>query len=173
MTSPDLSPARFPLPFAAHFGVPLPRGIREAAATMSIEEFLAEFAPSSGPVRLRHWSCLDEGCNVGRLGPQPRNYQATLALGDAIGVCTAAASGPIAALTAMLYERGIAFETTAFHQLPADTRTATFVRGSDGVRSEWSMGWSEDPTESALCAVIACANRLLTVAAAVSATAAA
>jgi hypothetical protein len=31
-----------------------------------------------------------------------------------------------------------------------------------GARSRWAMGWSEDPTQSALRAVIACANRLLT-----------
>jgi hypothetical protein len=51
---------------------------------------------------------------------------------------------------------------TAFHQVPAGEHTATFVRGSDGARSEWAMGWSDDPTQSALRAVIACANRLLT-----------
>ncbi len=40
--------------------------------------------------------------------------------------------------------------------------TATFIRGSDGGRAEWAMGLSDDPTQSALRAVIACANRLLT-----------
>jgi len=39
--------------------------------------------------------------------------------------------------------------------------TATFVHGTNGIRAEWAMGWSEDPTQSALRAVIACANRLL------------
>ncbi|HXL62167.1 MAG TPA: homocitrate synthase, partial [Mycobacterium sp.] len=97
-----------------------------------------------------------------RLGPQARNYQATLAVGDRISTSSAAASGPIAALTAMLYDRGIAVEMMAFHQVPAGEHTATFVRGSDGARSRWAMGWSEDPTQSALRAVVACANRLLT-----------
>ena len=46
------------------------------------------------------------------------NYQATLAIGDRISTASAAASGPVAALTAMLYEHGIAVEMTAFHQLP-------------------------------------------------------
>jgi hypothetical protein len=36
----------------------------------------------------------------------------------------------------------------------------TFIQGSDGCRAEWAMGRSEDPTQSALSAVIACANRL-------------
>jgi hypothetical protein len=85
-----------------------------------------------------------------------------LAVGDRITTSSAAACGPVAALTEMLYDRGIAVEMTAFHQVPAGEHTATFIRGSDGARSHWAMGWSDDPTQSALRAVIACANRLLT-----------
>ena len=80
-----------------------------------------------------------------------------------ISTSSAKASGPVAALTEMLYERGIAVEMTAFHQLPAGENTATFVCGSDGGHSEWAMGLADDPTQSALRAVIACANRLLSV----------
>jgi hypothetical protein len=61
----------------------------------------------------------------------------------------------------MLYERGIGVEMTRFHQLASGADTATFIQGCDGQRREWAMGWSEDPTQSALRAVIACANRLL------------
>ncbi len=128
---------------------------------MSFESFLAEYAPSSGPLRLRNWTCTDAVRPATRLGPQARNYQATLAVGDTISTSSAAASGPVAALTAMLYDRGIAVETTDFHQLPSGEHTATFIRGSDGGRSEWAMGLADDPTQSALSAVIACANRLL------------
>jgi hypothetical protein len=85
-----------------------------------------------------------------------------LAVGDRISTSAAAACGPVAALTAMLYDRGIALEMVAFHQVPAGENTATFVRGSDGAHAEWAMGLSDDPTQSALRAVIACANRLLT-----------
>jgi hypothetical protein len=42
----------------------------------------------------------------------------------------------------------------------SDGWTATFICGTDGTRAEWAMGWSEDPTQSELRAVIACANRL-------------
>lgn len=129
---------------------------------MSFESFLAEYAPSSGPLRLGNWTCTDAERPATRLGPQARNYQATLAIGDRITTSSAAAPGPVAALTAMLYDRGIAVEMTAFHQLPAGEHTATFIRGSNGLRSEWAMGLSDDPTQSALRAVIACANRLLT-----------
>ena len=115
-----------------------------------------------GPLRLGNWQCTDAERPSSRLGPQARHYQATLAVGDRISTSSAAACGPVAALTAMLYDRGIAVEMTAFHQVPAGEQTATFVRGSDGARSEWAMGWSDDPTQSALRAIIACANRLLT-----------
>ncbi|MGV0837315.1 homocitrate synthase [Mycolicibacterium thermoresistibile] len=129
---------------------------------MSWEAFLAEYAPPSGPVRLGHWECIDAGRSVSRMGPQPCRYQATLAVGDAISTSTTSATGPVAALTEMLYERGIAVETMSFHQVPAGDRTATFIQGTDGVRAEWAMGWADDPTQSALRAVVACANRLLT-----------
>jgi hypothetical protein len=151
-------------PFAAQFDAPIPRGLRKEAHAMSWESFLAEYAPSSGPLRLGHWACTDADRPATRLGPQARNYQATLAVGDRISTSTAAATGPVAALTAMLYERRIAVEMVAFHQLHAGPHTATFIRGSDGARSEWAMGWSDDSTQSALRAVIACANRLLAVA---------
>ncbi len=93
------------------------------------------------------------------------NFRAVIAVGDHISTSTATASGPVAALTAMLYERGIRVETLRFHQIPSPEHTATFICGSNGIRSEWALGWSQEPTESALRAVIACANRLLTCAA--------
>jgi hypothetical protein len=84
-----------------------------------------------------------------------------IAVGDSINTATASASGPIAALTAMLHERGIKIETLRFHQMRSGCDIATFVCGTNGDRAEWAMGWSSDPTQSALRAVIACANRLL------------
>jgi LeuA allosteric (dimerisation) domain len=151
-----------PLPFAAHIHAPVPRGLREKADAMSFDAFHDEYASSTGPLRLGNWQCTDGERPSTRLGPQARNYRATLAVGDRISTTSAAASGPVAALTAMLYDRGIAVEMTAFHQVPAGEHTATFVRGCDGARSQWAMGLSGDPTQSALRAVIACANRLLT-----------
>jgi hypothetical protein len=140
----------------------LPRGLRKEADSMSLETwdiFQSTYA-STGPLRLGQWSCTDDECPSARLGPQPRNYQATLAIGDQISTATAAASGPIAALTEMLYEHGIPVEMTSFHQIAANGETATFIRGGDGYRAEWAMGLDEDATQSALRAVIACANRL-------------
>ena len=148
--------------FAAQFATPLPRAIRGAAESSTWESFLAEYAPSAGPLRLDRWICTDPERPAGRLGPQARHYQATLMIGDAVDTSTAAASGPVAALTDMLYDHGITVETTAFHQVPAGSATATFIEGCDGVHREWALGLADDPVRSALSAVIACANRLLT-----------
>jgi len=128
---------------------------------MSWESVVATYGHTAGPLRLGHWACTDTERPTGRLGPQARNYRAMIAVGDHIRTSTAAASGPIAALTAMLHERGITVETLRFHQIRSGGITATFILGANGIRAEWAMGWSEDPTQSALRAVIACANRLL------------
>ena len=147
--------------FGDHFGAALPRGLREQADEMSWESFVATYGHTAGPLRLGHWACTDTERPAGRLGPQARNFQAVIAVGDRIGTSAAAASGPIAALTAMLHDRGITVETLKFHQMRSGGCTATFVCGSNGIRAEWAMGWAEDPTQSALRAVIACANRLI------------
>jgi hypothetical protein len=150
--------------FGAHFGTPLPRGLREQADAMSWDSFVAAYGTASGPLRLGHWACTDAQRPAGRLGPQARNFRAVIAVGDRISTSTAAGSGPIAALTAMLHDRGITVETLKFHQMRSDGQTATFIRGTDGNRAEWAMGWAEDPTQSALRALIACANRLIAIA---------
>ncbi|OBG63468.1 homocitrate synthase [Mycobacterium sp. E3339] len=143
--------------FARQFGAALPRGLRERAGAMTWERFVATYGPA-GPVRLGTWECTDTDR---RVGPHARNFRAVIAVGDRIATSTAAAGGPIAALGAMLHERGMSLEILNFHQLQSGGRTATFVRGGDGARDEWAVGFSDDPTESALRAMIACANRLI------------
>ena len=91
--------------FAARMDGPLPRALREEADMLPFDQFVDQYAPTTGPLRLGQWSCTDAERPSGRLGPQARNYQATLALGDRIGTSRAAASGPVAALTEMLHER--------------------------------------------------------------------
>jgi hypothetical protein len=142
-------------PISDHFDAMLPHELREAGRETPFESFIATYGPSGGPVRLGSWEC--EGA---RLGGQPQTFRATLAVGDRIETATFRASGAVAALTGMLHERGIAVELTRFHQLRSESHTATFVCGSDGRRTEWAMGWCEDATQSALRALIACANRL-------------
>jgi hypothetical protein len=148
--------------FAQHFGAALPLGLRDQAAAMSWERFVATYGPTAGPLRLGQWACTDAARPAGRLGPQARAFRAMIAVGDSISAATAAASGPIAALTAMLHDRGIKIETLKFHQLRSNKQIVTFICGTNGSRAQWAMGWSDDSTQSALRAVIACANRLLT-----------
>ncbi|MDX1874636.1 homocitrate synthase [Mycolicibacterium sp. 120266] len=119
--------------FADFFDTPLPRGVRELAGDMSWDDVATTFG--SGP------------------GPATLSAPALAAL--------AAEPAPIAAVTAMLYDAGIAVELLNFHQLRAGGQTATFIRGTDGARTQWAIGWSESATESALRAFIACANRLV------------
>jgi hypothetical protein len=146
------------------FCAPLPRGVREDAEALSWDAFTARYSPSGGPLRLGAWESEQTGRSSARLGPQACTFRATLALGDRIDTATVEASGPLAALTAMLHERGIGVELTSFHQLRSGSAVATFVRGSDGRAHQWAMGWAEDATQSALRALIACANRLLSTA---------
>ena len=148
--------------FGERFGAALPLGLREQAAAMSWETFVATYGHTTGPLRLGHWACTDSGRTAGRLGPQARHFRAMIAVGDSINTSTAAASGPIAALTAMLHDRGVKIETLKFHQMRSGRDTATFICGTNGNRADWAMGWSDDPTQSALRALITCANRLLT-----------
>ncbi|CAM3011073.1 homocitrate synthase [Mycobacterium intermedium] len=148
--------------FRERFGAPLPRELREQAGAMSWETFAAAYSHSAGPVRLRHFACTDPQRPAGRLGPQARNFRAVIAVGDHISTCAAAAGGPVAALTAMLHSRGITLETLSFHQMQSEDCTVTCIRGSNGHRGEWALGLAADPTESALRAVIACVNRLVT-----------
>lgn len=141
--------------FADLFDRPLPHDLREDAEVMSHDTFIDRYGHQSGPVRLGHWET--QGKTVTGIG----DYRATIAVGNRIATSTTTATGPIAALTEMLHERGVAVEALKFHQLPAvGGATATFIHGSDGARDTWAMGWARDPAQSALRAVIACANRL-------------
>ena len=132
--------------FADLFDRPLPRDLRDDAESMSHDTFIDRYGHQSGPVRVGRWE--SHGKTVTGIG----GYQANIAVGNRIATSTTTATGPIAALTAMLHEHGVAVEALKFHQLPAaGGATATFIRGTDGAR---------DPAQSALRAVIACANRL-------------
>jgi len=141
--------------FADLFDRPLPRDLRDDAAEMTHDGFMDRYGAHQGPVRLGNWS------SPSRRGNGVSDYRATIAVGNRIATSTTAATGPIAALTVMLHERGVALETLRFHQLPATGgATATFVHGTDGAGDAWAMGWARDPEQSALRAMIACANRL-------------
>ncbi|AQA01166.1 hypothetical protein BVC93_00605 [Mycobacterium sp. MS1601] len=145
------------LSFTANTLTPLPRGLREQAREMSWDDFLAAYGHTAGPLELIGWECTDTSR---RFGPQVRSFAATVRHADGLAVWSATATGSIAALTDMLYQRGFGLEMLNFHQLQMGRDIVTFIRGTDGTRDEWAMAWAEDGTQSALRAVIACANRL-------------
>jgi hypothetical protein len=141
--------------FADLFDRRLPRDLCEQAEEMSFDEFVAAYGEPSGLVRLGSWQAPSR--SISGVG----DYRASIAVGNRIASSTTAATGPIAALTAMLHERGVAVEALGFHQLPAaGGAIATFIHGTDGVCDTWAMGWAGDPVQSALRAMVACANRL-------------
>jgi hypothetical protein len=152
MSAPTLTDASR---FADLFDRLLPRDLREDAEAMGHDAFVDRYGHPQGPVRLGSWETR------GRTISGVDNYRATIAVGHRIGTSATAATGPVAALTAMLHERGVAVEVLGFHQLPATCgATATFIHGTDGVCDTWAMGWARDPVQSALRAMVACANRL-------------
>jgi LeuA allosteric (dimerisation) domain len=156
-TTPETPSSRFG-------GRQLPRGLREDAEHMTWDTFTATYSPRSGPLRLGYFACTDGDRPSTRLGPQPRTYQATFAIGDRIETATAASSGPVDALISMLFDCGIFIDMHRFHQLESgDLHTATFIQASDGQNVEWAMGWSDNKTESSINAIVACANRLMSV----------
>lgn len=140
--------------------IPMPRGLREQANGMSWDTVLHTFAPRTGPWELRSWECRAAHDHTRRRLGQAHEFRATLALGEREFITTATAGGPIGALTAMLHEHGVLVETLEFHQAAAGESIATFLRGGNGILDRWAIGLSADATQSALEAIIACANRL-------------
>ncbi len=138
----------------------LPRGLRDRTAGMSWEAVLAAHGPTVGPLRLGGWKSSESRHQGRRPWLGHRKFQATLAIGDRICTASVAAGGPVAALTEMLYEHGFPVEMLEFHQRDTGTHTVTFVHGSNGLHDEWAVGWDSDATQSALRAVVACANRV-------------
>ncbi|MFF0815145.1 alpha-isopropylmalate synthase regulatory domain-containing protein [Rhodococcus sp. NPDC003318] len=141
-------------PFSARFGMPLPREMRSDCAGMSWRTFLATYSPGGGPIRFGSWS-------VTPLGAGRSEFRARLGIGDTITQATATASGPVSALTAILYEGGFQLEILSFHQMRiAGDRTATFVLCEHDGRRHWAMGLGDDATASSIEAMIAGANLL-------------
>lgn len=146
-------PASTDDPFAARFGGHLPRGLRAEAAGMTWEAFEAAYADGPRTVTLDRWA-------THRLGATQFVFDADVTLGGAHHAVTTTASGPIAALTGVLYDLGVNIEILELHQQRVGDRTATFIRAELGEHRRWGMGLDTDGTGSALRAVVAAANLL-------------
>jgi hypothetical protein len=140
-------------PFANRYGTPLPSSLRAEAAGMSWTTFSDTYAPTAGPIRLGSWSSS--------AAPQDLlDCRATIATPDTIRSLSATATGPIAALTDMLYRLGAGVEIVSLHQYDFAGGVATFLLCERDDRRTWSMGSGETGQDSALGALIAAANRL-------------
>ncbi|MBB3039635.1 alpha-isopropylmalate synthase regulatory domain-containing protein [Hoyosella altamirensis] len=140
-------------PFEARYGAPLPLGLRDEAAGMSWDMFDQIYSPRRGRYRLEHW-------RLHHLGSGKAVFEAAVRVDEVPHTSTAVASGPIAALTGMLYELGCNIEIVGLHQRKIGDRTATFLHAERDERRAWSMAINEDPVESSLLAIVAAANRL-------------
>jgi len=140
-------------PFFQRFGTHLPRDLRAQAQGLSWTEFAQRFAPTGGPVRLGSWT--SEHLGAGR-----HTFTATLGLGDRISSASATATGPIAALTSMLFDAGFQLEILSFHQQRTSEGTATFILAEHDGERRWAMAIAEDCNASAREAIIAGANLL-------------
>lgn len=140
-------------PFFQRFGTHLPRDLRAQAQGLSWTEFAQRFSPTGGPVRLGSWTSE-------HLGPGRHTFTATLGLGDRISSASATATGPIAALTSMLFDAGFQLEILSFHQQRTSEGTATFILAEHDGERRWAMSIAEDCNASARDAIIAAANLL-------------
>ncbi|MGF7121787.1 2-isopropylmalate synthase [Rhodococcus sp. AG1013] len=140
-------------PFSLRFGLPLPRDMRAQAQGLTWAEFTERFGPTGGPVRLGSWT--SEHLGAGR-----HTFTATLGLGDTISSASATATGPIAALTSMLYDAGFQLEILSFHQQRTSAGTATFLLCEHEGERRWAMSIADDCNSSAREAIIAGANLL-------------
>ncbi|MGX7725404.1 2-isopropylmalate synthase [Rhodococcus sp. 5G237] len=140
-------------PFFARYGRALPRGLREEASGMSWVEFESTYGAQHGPVRLGGWTATV-------LGAGRSAFEATIAIGDTIHTASATTCGPIAAMTAMLYDLGLNIEILSFHRHDLGELSATFLLCRSGERTVWVMGTGETGSESSLRAMIAGINKL-------------
>ncbi|MGL4304551.1 MAG: alpha-isopropylmalate synthase regulatory domain-containing protein [Mycobacteriaceae bacterium] len=139
--------------FSAYFSEPLPQQLRQAANSMSWNDFLTTFNPPSGRLRLQSW---DESCTSSR----QCSYEATLLVNNSMTTVKTTALGPIAAATSVLYHIGFPLEIRSFHQQHLDARTATFVQCEHQGTHHWAVGIAPQNTRSALESLVAAANLL-------------
>ena len=87
---------------------------------MTWKAFADTYAPTTGPIRLGNWTAS--------AAPQDLLHcRATIATGDVIRSLSATATGPISALTDMLYRLGAGVEIVSLHQYDFTGGVATFL----------------------------------------------
>ncbi|EOM75859.1 hypothetical protein DW322_13350 [Rhodococcus rhodnii] len=129
----------------------LPRGLRDEARCTDRESLRRTYCPA-GPFALLSWRSRGAAAGSTR-------YEAELTTARGRRCGEATATGPLAALTAMLHDAGTRIEILEFHQRPDGGRHSTSVRCESNGRTLWAFADDEDRTRSALGALLAAANR--------------
>ena len=121
---------------------------------MAWPEFVETFGGDCGEVALERWSTA-RGTIPGTF-----TYDAELVVAGRRRSFQVVDTGPIAALTAMLYETGRGVEILSFHQRAVADGTATFMHCERDGRRRWATAIADSTTDSALSALIVAANLL-------------
>ncbi|GAB17641.1 hypothetical protein GOEFS_036_00800 [Gordonia effusa NBRC 100432] len=115
--------------------------------------FTSTYAPE-GSIRLGSWT----------IEPAARDQidcRATLSIDDRTMSLHAKASGPISAMTSMLYDIGAPIQILSLHQRTSGDQVITFLLCENDDRQCWAAGFGASSDEASVNALIAGANRLL------------
>lgn len=157
ITSPRSASAERPLTAPSdaanhHFRSPLPRGLRDVACALSWDNFRATYA-CAGDLRLGSWTA-----HPGHGGLT--DYHATIDVGPRKRSLRESATGPIAALTAMLHALGRPVEIITLHHQRTDDGFASFVLCDLGGIKTWGLGLDDAAESANVRAMISAVNRL-------------
>ncbi|AWB84682.1 acetyl-CoA acetyltransferase [Corynebacterium liangguodongii] len=149
-------------PFQARYDIDtrLPKELREQARGMDWGLFMATYAPAP--------TMQVVVTGVDKLNWCDSLYTAELTRTSKTRApetthCEVTASGPLAAISAILAEHGRYVEVLAFHQIALHEATVTCVKVAHQVnhtRSAWAVGFGPNPAHSVASALSAGAQRI-------------
>lgn len=120
---------------------------------MTWQQFTDEYG-ATGAIRLGAWS----------LTPRPADMvecRARIAYADSVKSFEATATGPIGAMTSILYDLGVGIQILSLHQRSADGHVTTLLLCERDNRRCWCCGNGDNSDEASINALVAGANRLL------------
>lgn len=135
----------------------LPRGLREEAAGMDWNLFIATYAPTA-EIRLNHLSTEQLRGGLFRFrAARSHTSKTSRSYTDQLEII---ATGPTSAWSSLLAETGRRTEILSFHQLEIFEATVTFIKVTDDRRTAWAIGFGPSPDTSIAAALSSGAQRL-------------
>lgn len=159
LNQPQQTRTRGEDPLQNRFGTThhLPRGLREEAAGMDWNLFIATYAPGA-QIRLSHRDTEKLRGGLFRFQTDRIHTSKTAeAHTDRLEII---ATGPVSACTSLLAEAGRRIEILSFHQLEIFEATATFIKITDDRRTAWAIGFGPDRETSIAAAMSSGAQRI-------------